>query len=159
MSTVTPPFESPALEERAEQHLAVVRERVQIDAIPALYDRAFPRIFAALARAGAAPSGAPYAVVHGVPGNTLDLSVAVPVDAPFTTSEGVEPETLPAGTVATLRVRGDYSGLTDAYAFLFEWIEESGRTPLGIAWERYLTEPEPGGDPAGNETLLGVHLA
>ncbi|WP_125099215.1 GyrI-like domain-containing protein [Leucobacter chromiireducens] len=159
MNIAQPQYDSPTLTQRAEQHLAVVRDTVQLDAIPALYDRAFPLIFAALEAAGTAPSGAPYGVVHGAPGDTLDLSVAVPVDAPVAPSGEVQAETLPAGTVATLLVRGDYSGLADAYAFLFEWLAEAGHTPLGLAWEQYLTEPEPGGDPALNETLLGVHLA
>lgn len=161
MSTEDSRFDSPTLSERDAGHLAVVRETVHMDAIPGLYDRAFPQIFAALDSAGLAPSGAPLGVVHGEPGTTIDLSVAVPVAVPFTPDgdDEVHGETLPSGTVATLLVRGDYNGLTDAYAFLFEWIAEAGHTPSGVAWEQYLTEPEPGGDPALNETLLGVHLA
>jgi effector-binding domain-containing protein len=149
----------PEIATTPQQHLAVVRETVAMTEIPALFDRAFPQIFAALGRAGVAPSAAPMGVTHGMPGDTLDLSVAVPVAEPFTPDDdAVTIETLPEGPAATLLVRGDYAGIAPAYGRLFAWIEAQGRTPSGIAWEQYLTEPEPGGDPALNETLLAVAL-
>lgn len=156
-------FATPQLVERPEQHLAVVRERVAFDEIPALYDRAFPVLFGTLAGLGLQPTGAPYGVIFGEPGDTLDLAVSVPLATPLlesarTLSE-VSAETLPAGRVATLLVRGDYALIADGYAHLYAWLAAEGLTPSGIAWEQYLTEPEPGGDPAANETLLGVHLA
>lgn len=161
-------FATPQLVERPEQHLAVVRERVAFDEIPGLYDRAFPLLFSTLAAHGIQPAGAPYGVIFGEPGDTLDLAVSVPLTAPLaitataleTPASGtVSPETLPAGRVATLLVRGDYALIADGYSHLYAWLAAEGLTPIGIAWEQYLTEPAPGGDPAANETLLGVHLA
>ncbi len=151
-------FPVPQIVERPEQHLAVVRERVAFDALPELYDRAYPQIFGALARAGVAPVSAPMGVTHGEPDAELDLSVAVPVAQPFSPDGPVGAETLPAGRAATLLVKGDYALLPAAYKHLFAWISEQGLAPTGISWEQYLTEPEPGGDPAENETLIGVAL-
>ena len=136
----------------------MVRDTVAPADIPALYDRAYPLIFAALAEAGVAPAAPPLGVVHGQPGDRLDLSVAVPVAGPFAPSGAVGAEVLPPGRVATLRVRGDYALLAPAYAHLYGWIAQQGLAAAPIAWEQYLTEPEPGGDPERNETLLGVHL-
>lgn len=149
-------FPVPELIEQSERHLAVVRQRVAFDGIPALFDRAFPAIFGALGEAGLAPLDAPMGVTHGEPGAELDLSVAVPIAAPFTAHGEVTHELLPSGTGATLLVRGDYARLAAAYEHLFGWIADQGLTPRGVAWEQYLTEPEPGGDPALNETLIVV---
>ncbi|QIM18453.1 GyrI-like domain-containing protein [Leucobacter coleopterorum] len=154
-------FPTPELTESPERHLVVVRETVPMDRIPDLYDRAFPLIFGALGAAQVTPVAAPMGVIHGVPGDSLDLSVAVPVAEPFAAVDaaaGLAAETLPAAKVATLMVSGDYSRLADAYGHLYGWLAENGLEAGDIAWEQYLTEPEPGGDPAANETLIGVHL-
>ena len=154
-------FTDPEITDRPEQHLAVVRDTVAFDTIPALYDRAYPAIFGALGKAGIAPAAAPMGVMHGTPGETLDLSVAVPVAEPFINSDDageVTAESLPAGRSATLLVRGDYEQLASAYEHLFAWVAEQGLVPTGISWEQYLTEPQPGGDPSENETLIGVDL-
>ena len=149
-------FPEPELVEQSERHLAVVRQRVAFDGIPALFDRAFPAIFGALGAAGLAPIDAPMGVTHGEPSAELDLSVAVPIVSPFVAHGEVTHEVLPSGTGATLLVRGDYARLAAAYEHLFAWIADQGLTPRGVAWEQYLTEPEPGGDPALNETLIVV---
>lgn len=147
-------FPTPALIDYEAQELAAVRARVALDEIPALFDRAYPAIFAAIGRAGAQIAGAPMGVTRGEPGETLDLAAAVPVAEPFAADGEVLPERIPAGRVATLLVTGDYAQLADAYGHLFGWIAQQGLVPAGISWEQYLTEPEPGGDPALNETLL-----
>lgn len=149
-------FPEPVLLQQPERHLAVVRQRVAFDGIPALFDRGFPAILAALSQAGVSPTDAPMGVTHGTPSDELDLSVAVPVDAPINPTGEVTPELLPGGTAATMLVRGDYALLASAYSYLFAWIEESGMTSIGIAWEQYLTMPEPGGDPALNETRIVI---
>ncbi|WP_427868919.1 GyrI-like domain-containing protein [Leucobacter luti] len=161
------PFDTPVVQDREEQQLAVVRATVAAADMPALYDRAFPLLFGALGAAGVAPAAAPMGVVHGAPGETFDLSVAVPVgscagaeagsDASFASGE-VTAETLPAGRAATLLVRGGYDRLGAAYEHLFSWVSAQGLTPAGLSFEQYLTEPEPGGDPALNETLIGTYL-
>ncbi|WP_336659375.1 GyrI-like domain-containing protein [Leucobacter sp. USHLN153] len=155
----------PEIVERPEIHLAVVREIVPMDRIPELYDRGYSAIFAELQRLGISPAAPPMGVVHGAPGPAgIDLSAAVPIPRPLAVTDGVSDasvtsETLPAARTATLLVRGDYAGIAAGYERLYAWIVERGETPGELAWEQYLTEPVPGGDPAGNETLLGVPLA
>lgn len=161
----------PEINTHPELHLAVVRETVPLDRIPELYDRAYPALFAAIAAADLSPAAAPMAVMHGSPTAAgLDLSVAVPIPQPFSRAEGaadtasgaavrITAERLPASRTATMLLRGDFSGLSAAYERLYTWIDERGEQPTGIAWEQYLTEPQPGGDPELNETLIGVQLA
>lgn len=149
-------FGTPELIEVAEQHLAVVRAIVAMDEIPALYDNGYPAIFEALSRAGIQPVAAPVGVMLGKPGEKFNLGAAVPVGEPIVADGDVRPETIPAGRAATLLVQGDYSQLPSGYAHLMAWIDEQGLTLRGTTWEQYLTEPEPGGDPSLNQTLLGV---
>lgn len=149
-------FDTPKLVELDEQHLAVIRARVALSEIPALFDRAFPEIFAAVQRAGAQIVGPPMGVTRGEPDETLDLAAAVPLAAPFVSDGEVQPETIPAGRAARMLVRGDYAQLSAAYEHLFNWVEAEDLESTGLAWEQYLTEPEPGGDPTRNETLLVV---
>lgn len=151
-------FDAPELVELDEQHLAAIRARVAMSEIPALFDRAYPAIFAAVERAGVQIAGPAMGVMRGEPGETLDLAAAVPLSAPFVADGEVQPETIPAGRAAQLLVRGDYARLSAGYEHLFGWIAEQGLDPAGLSWEQYLTEPEPGGDPALNETLLVVAL-
>lgn len=155
------PFATPEIVELPAQDLAVVRERVAFDAIPGLYDRAFPLIFATLARLELAPVAPPCGVIRGEPGAELDLGVAVPIAAPLPDADTgeVRSELLPGGRAATLLVRGEYDLLGAAYEHLYAWLAAAGETPSGVAWEQYLTEPTPDGDPAQNETLLAVHLS
>ncbi|WP_278236946.1 GyrI-like domain-containing protein [Isoptericola sp. AK164] len=153
-----PSFADPTIETHGEQHLAVVRETVALADVPALYDRAFPLIFAALGRAGLEPVAPPMGISHGMPTETLDLSVAVPVAERFTDDGEVTGETRPAGRAATMLVRGAYDRIAPAYEHLFDWVAAQGLVPTGTAWEQYLTEPSPDGDPQQNETLLGADL-
>ena len=152
---------APEIVERNETYLAVVRERVALGSLPELFDRAYPAIFAALADAGVEPASAPMAITHGEPDEVIDLSVAVPVARPYTGGpgrQGVSPETLPAGRAAAMLVRGDYARLPAAFSYLLAWVRDRGLAPGKLAFEQYLTMPEPGGDPAQNETLVAVMI-
>lgn len=155
---MTTDFPTPELTERTEQHLAVVRETIPMDGIRDHYDRAFPLIFSTLGSVGVSPSGPAMAVTHGLPAETIDLSAAVPVESPIEVVGDVAPEVLPGGRAVTLLVRGSYDLIVAAYGHLFDWIAGQGLTPTGLAWEEYLTEPTPDGDPAANETLLGAYV-
>lgn len=152
----------PELVDLPARHLAVVRGTVAVEELAAFYDRAFPQIFTALDAAGVVASDAPMAVTHGVPemlpGASVDISVAVPLDVAFPGAQdtAVTAETLPAARTVTLLVRGNYDLLADAFAQVIAWARSQGLTPTGTSWEQYLTEPTPDGDPDANETLIGV---
>ncbi|MDN5581857.1 MAG: GyrI-like domain-containing protein [Corynebacterium sp.] len=152
----------PELVDLPARHLAVVRDTVAVEELATFYDRSFPPIFTALDAAGVVVSDAPMAVTHGVPGTlpgaSVDISVAVPLDAAFPGARdaAVTAETLPATRTVTLLVRGNYDLLAGAFDEVICWARSQGLTPTGTSWEQYLTEPTPDGDPDANETLIGV---
>ncbi len=55
-------------------------------------------------------------------------------------------------------MHGGYERLAAAYGYLYGWLAENGIEAGDIAWEQYLTEPRPDGDPDDNQTLIGIHL-
>lgn len=165
-------FPTPEIVHREAQQLLVVRDTITMREIPAFFDRAYPLLFTALDRASLAPTGPALSVTHGEPGATLDISAALPVagssaaeiavaDDPAENMAGgpdergeVRAEALPAGRAATFLVRGSYSLLGPAFGRLFDWIAASGLVSADLTWEEYLAKPEPGGDPALNETRI-----
>lgn len=151
-------FPDPNIISQPAQHVAAVRRRVSMAELRDHYDESFPKIFMALARGGVHPAGAAMGITHEMTEGELDLSVAVPVEEPFSDDGEVRGFTLPASPTVTLLIRGDYSLIADAYSHLFAWIDAQGGSPTGLVWEQYLTEPQPGGDPSLNETLLGVQV-
>jgi len=153
----------PDLQERPAAHYAGIRATVTMDGISGAVDEAFPELFGWLAGQGIAPAGPPfirYLVIDMAA--QLRLDIGVPVAAPVTGSERVQPGVLPAGRYAVLRHTGPYDGLIAANAALQQWATEHGiefdarDTPDGQAWrsrvEHYLTNPAEEPDQANWQT-------
>lgn len=152
-------YPDPEIVEMQPQNLAAIRERLPFDELPALYDRAFPLIFAALEKQGLTPIAPPIGVTHDMSDGVMDLSVTVPVEREIETDGEVHALTLPAGRFAQLLVKGGYDRLGDGYTHLMAWLEANNETVGDYMWEQYLTEPTPEGNPDDNETLIAAHLA
>ena len=71
--------------------------------------------------------------------------------------EGLEAHDIPGGKVARLRHVGPYTGLQDAYTYLFgEWLPESGREPgESPCYEVYVNNP---GEVAQKDLITDIHL-
>ncbi len=53
-------------------------------------------------------------------------------------TEAITFETLPSATVVAVLHKGPYAGLREAYAYLFQWIEENGYEMVGNPRESYI---------------------
>src|SRR5690349_7260908 len=95
----------------AEQPVAVVRERVRMDELPAFFDRTFGSVMAAVQRQGATPAGPPFARYHGMPGETVDVEAGFPITGTFTTADGVLAGTLPETDALEAIHTGPYDAL------------------------------------------------
>ncbi|MEB4613528.1 GyrI-like domain-containing protein [Leucobacter sp. M11] len=153
------PTLEPILVTLAPQHVAGIRRVVPMREIPQHYDASFPALGAAFAATGVTPSGPPMGISNSMPGDTLDLTVGFPVAEAFPGHGDVVDQLLPGGPAAEMMVLGDYAQLPDAYGTLLAWLAEQGLTPGPLAWEQYLTNPEPDADPAQNQTKLVWLLA
>lgn len=143
-------FPEPQVVIGSAQDVAMVRAVVEVDKIPAFYDRAYPLIFGLLGARGIAPAGAPMGISFCAPTATIELGAAVPVAGPVSDDGEVVAFALPGGPAAKVRFRGSYEQLPAVYSHIRSWLVNNGYTPGTVSWEQYVTEP--GGDPEQNIT-------
>ena len=143
----------------AEQPVAVVRERVPMDALTDFFGRAFGAVMAATQAQGATPAGPPFALYRGMPSDTVDVEAGFPIAGKFTDTDGVASGTLPeADALEALHV-GPYDTLENTYQAILGRMEAEGLTPADLMWEYYLSDPEQEPDPATWQTRVIWPLA
>ena len=144
----------PVVVEVEEVVAAVVAGVVPMGELPTFFDRSFNAIAHAVAEQGRTITGPAYARYHGPLGETADLEVGFPTDAPVSPVGDVRPGGLPAATVARAIHTGSYEQLGTSWGELAQWMSTQGHTPGSDIWEVYLTEPTPDVDPADLRTQL-----
>ncbi|MFC9773542.1 MULTISPECIES: GyrI-like domain-containing protein [unclassified Pseudarthrobacter] len=138
----------------AEQPVAVVRERVRMEELPAFFGRAFGSVMAAAQRQGATPAGPPFARYYGMPGETVDVEAGFPITGTFTTADGVLAGTLPETDALEAIHTGPYDALQQTYGAIQQQMQADGLTPADSMWEYYLSDPEKEPDPATWQTRV-----
>ena len=96
--------------------VAVVRERVALDALAAFYDRAYRAVLEEVAAAGLAVTGPAFGWYRDMPTDSVDLAAGFWVDADSVSSlgGGVEVVELPGGPAVVGMHVGSYDGLSGA---------------------------------------------
>lgn len=123
--------------------VAGIRDDVPAADIAAFFQRAIPESAARI------PQGlitGPVVAVYRSPGPRFDVTVGFPVSADPGVAD-LEVVELPAGAALRVVHRGAYEGLRDAYAALEGALAERGAA-LTTTWERYVSGPNDGPDPA-----------
>lgn len=138
--------------------IAVVRQTVRMDELPAFYDQAYGRVVQALTAAGVAPAGPALGWYAGMPTDTVDVAAGFAVPDGSGPLEGVDTLDLPASAAVVGTYTGPYDGLADAWGEVVAWAGRHGAAGRGDFWEEYVTEPSPDGDPAANVTRLVLPL-
>lgn len=124
-----------------------------------IFERLYPRLFAALGAAGVAPAGPTYGLYEQNDDGTITVMAGVVVapDASVETDE-VSTRVLPAAErAATLVHRGAMATVGTSYALLDTWIDAAGEQPVGFSRELYLDCPP--GDQTNWVTELQFVLA
>lgn len=145
---------SPQVVEVGETTAAVIRDVVDVSALPQFFDRSFPALVAEISKQGVAIVGPAFARYYGPPSATVDLEVGFATDRPVRASGDITPTVLPGGRVARLVHQGSYDQLGQAWEQLQQWIAQQGLTPSEHLWEVYVTEPRPDMNPAELRTEL-----
>ncbi|PNI09735.1 AraC family transcriptional regulator [Arthrobacter sp. AFG7.2] len=143
----------------AGQPVAVVRERVPMDALTDFFGRAFGTVMAAAQAQDCTPAGPPFALYRGMPSDTVDVEAGFPIDGNFTDTDGVASGTLPETDALEALHIGPYDSLEKTYQAILEQMEAEGLTPADIMWEYYLSDPEQEPDPAKWQTRVIWPLA
>ena len=131
----------------APQPIAVVRGKVAWADLPAVFNRGFTEVFAAVTAQGAQMAGAPIGFYPTPPGDLVEVEVGVPVAEPITTSGDVVPSQLPGGRVAHTVHVGGYDTLPRTYEALRSWVAGQGLTVGTSMWEIYVDNPVETTDP------------
>ncbi|MFP5313703.1 MAG: GyrI-like domain-containing protein [Actinomycetes bacterium] len=137
-----------------QQPVAVIRERVPMDSLTGFFDRAFGAVMAALQMQGARPSGPPFALYHGMPGETVDVEAGFPVAGNFQGAGEVARGSLPDTDAFEAVHTGPYDTLGSTYDAIREQMEAEGAAPSDTMWEYYLTDPRTQPDPAAWQTKV-----
>jgi effector-binding domain-containing protein len=136
-----------------------VHEVVKMADLTDYFGRAFGAASAELQRQGVTPAGAPLALYHGMPTDTVDVTAGFPVAGPVRAGDGTTVTPLPVGpAVATVYV-GPYDGMTRTYDEIAAWLQAEKLTPRPDMWEEYLTDPDTNPDPATWQTRIVFPLA
>ena len=92
------------------------------------------------------------------PTEIFDFEICLPVASPVAPAGRMQPREWPAMTVAQAIYQGGYEGLGAAWGDFLAQVKAAGHDTADNLWERYLTGPESGPDPAKWQTELNRPL-
>lgn len=144
----------PRLIHTAEQPTSVLREQVPMNALPAFFSRAFDTVLAAARGQNVQPMGPPFALYHGMPGQTVDVEAGFPISGTFKDADGVIASTLPEAEAFEAIHVGTYDTLEKTYGTIQERMNAEGFTPSDTMWECYLSDPAAEPDPTNWHTRV-----
>lgn len=144
------------VEDQPTTFVAVVRERVAMDALAEFYDRAYGLVARETAAAGLSITGPAFGWYRDMPTDSVDLAAGfgVGADAPRVLGSGVEVVELPGGPAAVGVHAGTYDTLPDAWSEVRAWFSDQAAQMRGDFLEVYVTDPSEVADPSQNETRL-----
>lgn len=147
------------VEDQPSTFVAVLRERVAMDAFPEFYDRAYSLVAQEAATAGLDIIGPALGWYHDMPTDSVDLSAGfgVRADAPRSLGNGVEVVELPGGPAVVAHYVGSYDGLPAAWQEVGGWAMANAPRGRGDFLEVYVSDPSEV-EPASNETRLVLPL-
>jgi effector-binding domain-containing protein len=136
--------------------VAVLRERVPMDALGAFYDRAYRLVVEEVAAAGLGITGPAFGWYLDMPTDSVELAAGFSVGAekPSVLGRGVEVVELPGGPAAVGVHVGSYDGLPAAWDQFRTWTSQHGAPMRGDFLEVYVTDPSEVAEASQNETRL-----
>ncbi|MCW5714423.1 MAG: GyrI-like domain-containing protein [Bauldia sp.] len=138
----------------AAQPVALVSRDIGFAEIPATQQSASALVNAAT-KAQDVGGGAPFTRFAMLPGGGMRYEPGSFVSGPFKSDGDVKADALPAGRAAHLTLKGDFSGLAEAWPALMEWAASEKLGLAGVNWEVYA----PNADLSRQETRLYTLLA
>jgi effector-binding domain-containing protein len=143
------------VEEQPRAFVAVLRERVAMDALAAFYDRAYGAVLHEVTAAGLDITGPAFGWYLDMPTDSVDLAAGFQVGADEVRAlgDGVEIVELPGGPAAVGVHVGSYDSLPSAWAELRTWHGARAVQMRGDFLEVYVTDPSEV-EPHQNETRL-----
>ncbi|HTW73930.1 MAG TPA: GyrI-like domain-containing protein [Steroidobacteraceae bacterium] len=130
------------------QHLLLIRRRIARSELQSMLAQCFGKLFSHGQKAGLPIAGWPLARYVTTGPGRWTVEAAMPLAAPASAEDDMQPGSLPAGPVVVGIHGGPYDQLPDTHAAIEKWIEDHGRHIAGAPWESYVTDPAQHPDPA-----------
>jgi effector-binding domain-containing protein len=140
------------------QPAAAIRRQVPMAELKEAFDTGFSQVMQAVMEQGATVAGPPFGYYHGMPGETVDVSIGFPVSTAVL-ADDVEPFELPGGRAIVATHVGPYEELERTYGELTAWAQSEGLTLAEGTWEQYMSDPTVEPDPSTWRTLIVWPLA
>lgn len=147
-----------ALEDVPDERVATIRRVVAVSELPAFFKDTYAEVAEMVPRMGGRISGPPFALYHGMPSDTVDVTAGFPVVGDVRTPAGeVALEERRGGQAAVGIHVGPYETLGQTYEQMQQWIAAQSLRSRGDMWEEYLTPAV--GDPATWQTRIVMRVA
>jgi len=130
------------MKEQDARHVLSVRFRASVQDLPRHFDRIYGSIIQYLETLGEQPTGEPFAAYFNMDMQNLDIEAGFPVAKPLPGKGDIQSSAIPGGMAAVCHYTGPYDGVGPAYEQLSQFIKDQGYTPIGPAYEWYLSEPD-----------------
>ncbi|MBN1588700.1 MAG: GyrI-like domain-containing protein [Pirellulales bacterium] len=130
------------LKELAAGPALSIRTRAAVGDLPRVLGEGYAAIAQYLGELNEVPAGPPFAVYYNMDMQDLDIEFGFPVLKCLGGRGDIRPGETPGGRVATCLHVGPYSDVEPAYNALMQWIKNNGHEMTGVAYERYLNDPD-----------------
>jgi effector-binding domain-containing protein len=136
---MTPPSISAVRATKAAlRPFAAVRARLPVADVPRRFGVLLDQVYALGREGGVKLDGQNIFLYHPTESaDIVDVHFGVGVTEPFVPSGNVVASEIPATSVATATLIGDYSGISGAHHAVVDWCKANGRHRTGTRWEIY----------------------
>lgn len=102
------------------------------------WGKIYGKLYERIAKEKLTITGAPYAIYHEEEYNPecFDAELGIPVKEPV---KGTRE--LPQSLCASLTLKGPYSGISDCYAKLMQWVEKENYAIIAPPYDVYINDP------------------
>ena len=119
-----------------------IRLRTAAQDLAQVFGKGYGEMARYLGEIGVQPAGPPFAVYYNMDLDDLDVEFGFPLANSVEGKDAMRTSETPGGTAASCLHVGPYADVEPAYNALFQWIQDHGYEPTGIAYEQYLNDPE-----------------
>jgi AraC family transcriptional regulator len=131
-----------------EQPILYIRRRIPVSQLQQTMGECFGALFGHGMKSGLPIAGQPISRYVSTGAGLWTVDFVLPLLQPAESSGEMESGVLVSGPVAFAVHEGPYDQLSETYAAIENWIEDSGYRSSGPPWESYLTDPGETPDPA-----------
>lgn len=124
-----------------------IRDVVRMDELKAFFKEGYGRLYEVIELESLETTGMPFARYYGMPSDTIDVELGVPVAEPYAGPADIRGSSLPEAEAVVAMHVGSYDTLPETYDAIAQWMGARGMTPRPDMWEFYLSDPETEPDP------------